>query len=97
MTELAYDDVYVRVYPWLVDAALASIVPFVALLVLNASLVREVRRSTRYLQHHVAASMSSTTQREELQISVMLISIVVVFFICQVRARGRSFNPRRHK
>jgi len=86
MTELAVDDVYVRVYPWLIDAALASIVPFVALLVLNVSLVREVRRSTRYLQHHIA-SVSTTTQREELQISVMLISIVVVFFICQVYTR----------
>ena len=83
LTELAFDDVYIRLYPWLVDAALASVVPFVALLVLNVSLLREVRRSTRYLQHHVSA-VSTTTQREELQISVMLISIVVVFFICQV-------------
>jgi len=39
MTELAYDPVYVRLYPWLVDGALASIVPFVALLVLNVSLL----------------------------------------------------------
>jgi len=31
--------------PWLVDGVLASVVPFMALLVLNASLVREVRRS----------------------------------------------------
>jgi len=83
MTDLALDDVYPRLYPWLVDAVMASLVPFVALLVLNVSLVREVRRSTRYLQHHIA-SVSTTTQREELQISVMLISIVVVFFICQV-------------
>jgi len=82
-TELAFDDVYIRLYPWLIDGALASIVPFVALLVLNVSLLREVRRSTRYLQHHVSA-VSTTTQREELQISVMLISIVVVFFVCQV-------------
>ena len=50
---------------------------------MNVSLVREVRRSTRYLQHHVTA-VSSTTQREELQISIMLIGIVVVFFVCQV-------------
>jgi len=83
MTELAFNYVYVRLYPWLVDAVLASVVPFVALLVLNASLVREVRRSTHYLQHHTA-SVSTTVQREELQISIMLISIVVVFFICQV-------------
>jgi len=84
MTDLAHNKLYQRLYSWLVDASLASIVPFVLLLVLNVSLVREVRRSTRYLQHHVAGSVSSTTQREELQISVMLISIVVVFFICQV-------------
>ena len=82
-TELAFNDVYVRVYPWLVDVTLASVVPFVALLVLNVSLIREVHRSTRYLQHHTT-SVSTTAQREELQISVMLISIVVVFFICQV-------------
>jgi len=86
MTELAGDHVYVRVYPWLVDVTLASVVPFVALFVLNLSLVSEVRRSTRYLQHHIA-SVSATTQREELQISVMLVSIVVVFFICQVNTR----------
>jgi len=83
MTDLAVDEVYVRLYPWLIDCFLASVVPFVSLLVLNVSLVREVRRSTRYLQHHVTA-VSSTTQREEMQISVMLIGIVVVFFVCQV-------------
>jgi hypothetical protein len=81
-TEFAFDHHYVTVYPWVVDGLLASMAPFVALLVLNASLVREVRRSTRYLQRNSAAS--ATIQREELQISVMLISIVVVFFVCQV-------------
>jgi len=54
MTDLAFNPVYIRLYPWLVDGALASVVPFVALLVLNVSLLREVRRSTRYLQHHVS-------------------------------------------
>ena len=95
MTELAFDNVYVRVYPWMVDAALASVVPFVALLVLNVSLVREVRRSTRYLQHHIA-SVSTTTQREELQISVMLISIVVVFFVCQVSLYYNTLCPDKN-
>jgi hypothetical protein len=83
-TWLVEDPGYVTVYPWVVDGTLTSIVPFVALVVLNASLVREVRRSTKYLQRHSTAG-SSTTQREELQISIMLIGIVVVFFICQVR------------
>ena len=53
---------------------MASVVPFVALLVLNVSLVREVRRSTRYLEQHVSA-VASTAQRDELQISVMLITV----------------------
>ena len=52
---------------------------------LNVSLVREVRRSTRYLQNQSNAGVVyATTHREELQITVMLISIVIVFFICQV-------------
>ena len=37
MTDLAFNPVYIRLYPWLVDGALASVVPFVALLVLNVS------------------------------------------------------------
>jgi len=94
MTQLAFNDVYIRLYPWLIDGALASVVPFLALLVLNVSLVREVRRSTRYLQQHVSA-VSTTTQREELQISVMLISIVVVFFICQVYTRQTCTDKNR--
>ena len=49
---LAFNDVYLRVYAWLVDGTLASVLPFLSLLVLNVSLVREVRRSTRYLHHH---------------------------------------------
>ena len=36
-TELSFDHVYVRVYSWLIDGALASFVPFLALLVLNFS------------------------------------------------------------
>jgi len=41
MTALAFDKLYQRLYSWLVDTALASVVPFVVLLVLNVSLVRE--------------------------------------------------------
>ena len=74
---------------------MASVVPFVALLVLNVSLVREVRRSTRYLEQHVSA-VASTAQRDELQISVMLISVVVVFFVCQVYTTSPSPCSARH-
>lgn len=90
-TELVDDPGYVSVYPWIVDGTLTSIVPFVLLVVLNASLVREVHRSTRYLQR-LSTAGASNTAREELQISVMLIGIVVVFFICQVRTAGDGLS-----
>jgi hypothetical protein len=89
-TSLAHDPSYVTVYPWMVDGVLTSILPFIGLLVLNASLVREVHRSTSYLQRHGSVG-SSNMQREELQISVMLISIVVVFFVCQVSGQVNVF------
>jgi hypothetical protein len=82
-TSLAYDSTYIAVYPWIVDGVVTSLAPFLLLVVLNASLVREVRRSTRYLQRMHHSATTATSQREELQISVMLIGIVIVFFICQ--------------
>lgn len=94
LTDLAVDHIYVRLYPWLIDCGLASVLPFLTLVVLNASLVREVRRSSHYLQRHVTSSVSTTTHREEIQISVMLISVVIVFFLCQVctaSARRRRY------
>ena len=84
-TELSYDSVYTTVYPWVVDGVLASIVPFLLLLILNVRLIWEVRKSTQYIQRNlmVAGSANSAVQREELQITIMLISVIIVFFLCQ--------------
>ncbi|ELT94998.1 hypothetical protein CAPTEDRAFT_215199 [Capitella teleta] len=88
-TELASNVHYLRINPWVVDGILMSILPFILLLVLNVRLIWEVRKSTRYLQATMVASVSApgrsagTIKKEELQITVMLISIIIVFFICQ--------------
>ena len=49
-TPLATDKDYMTYYPWIIDGCLASILPFILLLVLNARLIMEVRKSTQYLQ-----------------------------------------------
>ena len=84
-TRFAMNEHYVRVYPWVVDCVLMSIIPFILLVVHNMRLIEEVRRSTRDLHSTIAAPGRSLgiVQKEELQITVMLISIIIVFFICQ--------------
>jgi thyrotropin-releasing hormone receptor len=77
----------VRFFPWVVDGFLMSILPFLLLVILNVRLIWEVRKSTRYMQATMSANVpgrsAGTVKKEELQITVMLISIVIVFFICQ--------------
>lgn len=83
-TEFSYHQFW-HIYALLVDVFLASVIPFVILLVTNILLIQAVRRSTRYLQRNQLAAPKSTSavQREELQITIMLISVIIVFFICQ--------------
>ena len=88
--DLAFNYHYNTIYPWLVDGVLSSIIPFILLLALNARLIWEVRKSTKYLQRIMMISTDtgntgagSLAAREELQITVMLIIVVIVFFVCQ--------------
>ena len=84
-SEFAYHHFWF-VYAWLVDVFMASILPFSLLLIMNTLLIRAVKRSTRYIQRNQLATRrrsSSTVQREELQVSTMLISVIIVFFVCQ--------------
>ena len=79
---------YSYVYPWIVDVTIMSVVPFVLLATLNICLMLQVRKSNRYIQSNLINSEArggggSSVQREELQIAGMLISVIVVFFICQ--------------
>lgn len=76
---------YVSIYPWAIDGVVTSIVPFLLLLVLNAALIWEVKKSTKYMASNLGlgAKSAATAQREERQITFMLIGIIIVFFICQ--------------
>ena len=76
---------YRDVYPWIVDGLLSSILPFLLLLVLNVCLIVEVRKSSKYIKNNLLSTQDahSSIKREELQITIMLISVVIVFFICQ--------------
>lgn len=84
-TDLSFNEMYMTVYPWLVDGILSSVIPFVLLVSLNVRLIWEVRKSTQYIKRNLTqvGSASTAVQREELQITVMLISVIIVFFICQ--------------
>ncbi len=56
---LSQDDHYIRWYPWMVDGLLCSVLPFLLLLILNARLIWEVRKSTQYIQVSYSASVWS--------------------------------------
>ena len=84
-TDFSLDVNYMTYYPWVVDGALTSILPFLLLLCLNVALICEVKKSTQYMARNLGAGAKSaeTAQREERQITFMLISIIIVFFLCQ--------------
>ena len=84
-SELMADKAYMNIYPWVVDAFISSVLPFLLLLVLNVCLIVEVRKSSQYIKANLLSvhDARSSIKREELQITIMLISVVIVFFICQ--------------
>ena len=93
-SELSMDTDYIIWYPWMIDGVMTSILPFLLLVFFNGKLVWEVRRSTQYLQRNQMLRQTSDSgsgnggggsrvEREELQVTIMLISVIIVFFICQ--------------
>ena len=84
-TDLSVNKVYLTISHVVVNAILTSALPFLLLTILNILLIREVRKSTEYFKRNMMVSQNSTSvvQREELQITIMLISVIIVFFICQ--------------
>ena len=84
-TDFAVSHSYQTVYPWIVDVMYTTAIPFLLLFVLSMRLIWEVRKSTAYIQRNliVAKNVNHIVQREELQITIMLISVVIVFLICQ--------------
>ena len=84
-TELSLNKVYLMVVHLTVNAIITSALPFILLSVLNILLILEVRKSTQYFKRNMMVSQGSgsVVQREELQITIMLISVIIVFFVCQ--------------
>ena len=84
-TEFAESASYTAIYPWIVEVAFTTVLPFVLLIILNMYLILAVRQSTAYIKRHsmVSENANQIVQREELQITTMLISVVVVFLLCQ--------------
>ena len=81
-TWLVTDPIYVRVYYSWLYLPVMCIVPLVALSTINASLVLAVRRS------RADRKLMNVRQCRENNVTLMLVSVVAVFIICQV---GRLF------
>jgi len=78
-TWLATDPIYVRVYYSWLYLPVMCIVPLVALSTINASLVLAVRRS------RADRKRMNVRQCRENNVTLMLVSVVAVFIVCQVR------------
>lgn len=83
-TDLALNETFRHIYSWF-DCFLLALLPFSLLLFLNVCLIREIHRSTNYLRYHLASDSNVQTiiTGEEMKITMMLVSVVVVFFICE--------------
>ncbi|XP_045166710.1 FMRFamide receptor-like [Mercenaria mercenaria] len=83
-TDLAFNETFRHIYSWS-DCFFLAVLPFSLLLFLNVCLIREIHRSTNYLRYHLASDSNVQTiiTGEEIKITMMLISVVVVFFICE--------------
>ncbi|XP_062584067.1 probable G-protein coupled receptor 139 [Saccostrea cucullata] len=74
-----------EIYRWVVDCTLSAILPFLFLLILNTRLIYEIRASTRYIRNNVGLdhSMQRVLSNEQLKISVMLVCLIIIFFVCE--------------
>ncbi|XP_063447601.1 sex peptide receptor-related protein 2-like [Mytilus trossulus] len=85
LTPLALNTTYKIIYAWIIDCAICAIIPFLFLVYLNIRLVLEIRKSTKYLRYHIGinSNMQNIVAHEQLKITMMLVSVIVAFFICQ--------------
>ncbi|KAH9512965.1 hypothetical protein Btru_037172 [Bulinus truncatus] len=72
-----------KAYTYIVTGVMLTIFPLLSLMVLNLRLIVEIRRSSKYLQYHLGADthIRSIVNREELKITMMLVSVIIAFFI----------------
>lgn len=84
-TAMGKDETFRRLYAWIVNCFICAVLPFSALLFLNGCLIREIHRSTNYLRYHLAidSNVQTIITGEEVKITMMLISVIIVFFVCQ--------------
>ncbi|XP_048741431.1 sex peptide receptor-like [Ostrea edulis] len=80
-TEMALSQ-YRVVYPIIVDCIVGCLLPLIALLLFNIKLILEIAKSTNYPRFH-DINMQNMISREQLKITMMLIGIIMVFFVCQ--------------
>ena len=85
ITSLRQDENYKRIYTWIVDCVLCAVLPFQALLYFNVRLIMEIHKSTKYLRYHIGvdSNMQTMVSSEQLKITMMLVGIIIVFFVCQ--------------
>ncbi|XP_076465260.1 FMRFamide receptor-like [Babylonia areolata] len=79
-TQLAMDSVYTKIYFGWLYFLVMCIIPLCSLAVLNAFLVLAVKRSQRQRRD------MNVKQSRENNVTIMLVSVVMVFIVCQVPA-----------
>lgn len=82
-SELGLHPIYVSVYYWVISV-LFIIVPFILLAVFNAFLIRSVHSSKVRRKTMTRRRDTGDSTRQESKITVMLIAVVILFFICQL-------------
>ncbi|XP_037503911.2 FMRFamide receptor-like [Rhipicephalus sanguineus] len=81
-SELGRNEVYKKTYYWL-TVVVFTLVPFCLLAVFNAFLVRSVHISRKQRSRMILGTDSSRDSPET-KITVMLIAVVILFFVCQL-------------
>lgn len=81
-SEFGRNELYKKIYYWL-TVVLFTLVPFCLLAVFNAFLVRSVHVSRRQ-RSKMTQRTDSARDNQENKITVMLIAVVILFFLCQL-------------
>ncbi|XP_011451743.3 FMRFamide receptor [Magallana gigas] len=81
-TEMVMSKYYTKTYPIIVDCIVGCVLPLVALVLFNIKLILEIAKSSNYPRFH-DVNMQNMIAREQLKITLMLVGIIVVFFVCQ--------------
>lgn len=81
-SELGKNQLYKKIFYWL-TVVLFTVIPFLLLAIFNAFLVRSVHIS-RKQRSRMTQRTDSSRDNQENKITVMLIAVVILFFVCQL-------------